>query len=59
MKKVLLVLCISAAFYACGGGSKQGSADSSAAANQSAKAAESSADTNATKTGANDNGVAI
>jgi cytochrome c len=51
MKKVLLFLFISAALTACGGNSKSGGADSSAAANQTAKAAQSDADTNANKTG--------
>jgi cytochrome c len=52
MKKVFIVLCISAVITACGGGSKTGSADSTAAANQTAKQSETSVDTNATKTGA-------
>jgi len=51
MKKVFIVLCISAVITACGGGSKSGSADSTAAANETAKSAESNADTNANKTG--------
>jgi cytochrome c len=51
MKKVFLVLSICAVISACGGNTKQGSADSASAANQTAKAAESEADTNATKTG--------
>ena len=51
MKKVFIVLCISAVITACGGGSKSGSADSTAAANETAKASESSVDTNANKTG--------
>ena len=58
MKKVLIVLGISAAMLsACGGSSKTGSADSTAAANQTAKASESSVDTNANKTGTEDNGT--
>lgn len=52
MKKVFIVLCISAVITACGGNSKNGNADSTAAANQTAKQSESSADTNANKTGA-------
>ena len=59
MKKVFIVLCISAVISACGGNSKTGSADSTAAANQTAKASESSADTNANKTGTEDSGVAL
>jgi cytochrome c len=52
MKKVFVVLCISAALAACGGSkSGSGSADSTSASNETAKAAESNADTNATKTG--------
>jgi cytochrome c len=52
MKKIFIVLCISAVITACGGSSKTGnSTDTPAAANQAAKAAESSADTNAGKTG--------
>jgi cytochrome c len=51
MKKVFILLCISAVISACGGGSKTGSSDSTTAANQTAKEAESSADTNANKTG--------
>lgn len=51
MKKVFIVLCISAVITACGGGSKSGSADSTTAANETAKSAESNADTNANKTG--------
>lgn len=51
MKKVFLALCISAAISACGGSSKTGTADSTNAANQTAKQSESSTDTNANKTG--------
>ncbi len=52
MKKVFIVLCISAVITACGGSSKTGnSTDTPGAANQTAKAAESNADTNANKTG--------
>lgn len=59
MKKVFAILFISAAISACGGGTKQGSADSTAAANQTAKDAESSVDTNANKTGTEDSGVSV
>ncbi|GAC1311563.1 MAG: hypothetical protein NVSMB24_31330 [Mucilaginibacter sp.] len=51
MKKVFVALCISAAISACGGSSKTGNADSTNAANQTAKQSESSTDTNANKTG--------
>jgi cytochrome c len=51
MKKVFGILLISAVITACGGSSKSGSGDSTAAANQTAKAAEPNADTNANKTG--------
>ncbi|MDB5130537.1 MAG: hypothetical protein JWR02_286 [Mucilaginibacter sp.] len=51
MKKVFAVLCISAVISACGGGTKTGTADSTNAANQTAKQSESSADTNVNKTG--------
>jgi cytochrome c len=59
MKKVLIVLCvgIAVAISACGGGAKQGTSDSTAAANQTAKESESSVDTNATKTGTEDAGA--
>jgi cytochrome c len=57
MKKVFLVLSICAALAACGGGTKQGNSDSTAAANQTAKASESSVDTNANKTGVEDSGA--
>jgi cytochrome c len=49
MKKVFIVLFISAVITACGG-SKSGT-DGSTGANETAKAAESSVDTNANKTG--------
>ena len=51
MKKVFLVLSICAVISACGGNSKSGSSDTAAGANQTAKAAEPNADTNANKTG--------
>ncbi|HWZ13946.1 MAG TPA: c-type cytochrome [Mucilaginibacter sp.] len=51
MKRVFVALCISAAISACGGSSKTGTADSTNAANQTAKQSESSTDTNANKTG--------
>lgn len=51
MKKVFAVLFISAVITACGGSSKTGTADSTNAANQTAKQSESNADTNANKTG--------
>jgi len=54
MKKVFIVLCISAVITACGGSSKSGDSDSIAGANQTAKAAESDADTNANKIGNED-----
>jgi len=57
MKKVFVVLCISAVITACGGNSKTGSADSTAAANQTAKQSESSTDTNANKTGTETSGA--
>jgi cytochrome c len=57
MKKVFAVLCISAVITACGGSSKTGSGDSTAAANQTAKQSESSADTNANKTGTEASGT--
>jgi cytochrome c len=59
MKKVFIVLCISATLAACGGSSKSGSGDSSTTANETAKAAESNADTNATKTGTESAGGAL
>jgi cytochrome c len=59
MKKVLLVLGISLALAACGGGTKQGGTDSTSAANQTAKEAESSVDTNANKTGTENSGTAV
>jgi len=57
MKKVFVVLCISAVISACGGNSKSGSADSTTAANQTAKQSESSTDTNANKTGTETSGA--
>jgi cytochrome c len=57
MKKVLLVLGISMALAACGGGTKQGSTDSTASANQTAKESESSVDTNSNKIGTEDSGT--
>jgi cytochrome c len=57
MKKVFVVLCISAVITACGGNSKTGTADSTAAANQTAKQSESSTDTNANKTGTETSGA--
>jgi len=59
MKKVFVVLSICAVISACGGGSKSGTSDSTAAANQTAKTSESSADTNANKTGTESSGTAI
>ena len=56
MKKVFIVLAISAVITACGGNSKTGASDSTAAANQTAKSAESSADTNANKIGTESSG---
>ncbi|WP_428330820.1 c-type cytochrome [Mucilaginibacter sp.] len=51
MKKIFIVLAICAVITACGGSSKPGDGDSTTAANQTAKSAETNADTNATKTG--------
>ncbi|WP_183559130.1 c-type cytochrome [Mucilaginibacter sp. SP1R1] len=54
MKKAFFILCISAVVTACGGNSSDkstGGSDSTNAANQTAKATNSDADTNATKTG--------
>lgn len=53
MKKAFFILCISVAVSACGGSSSstKGGSDSTAAADQTAKATSSDADTNATKTG--------
>ena len=59
MKKVFVILSICAIITACGGNSKTGSSDSSAAANQTAKQQETSADTNANKTGTESSGVAL
>ena len=59
MKKVFIVLGISVVLSACGGSAKKGSADSSAASNQTAKEQESSADTNANKIGTEDSGAAM
>ena len=56
MKKVFILLAISGALTACGGNSKSGGSDSTAAANQTAKQAESSTDTNANKTGTESSG---
>jgi cytochrome c len=58
MKKVFIVLSICAVITACGGGSKSGTSDSTAAANQTAKTSESSVDTNANKTGTENSGAA-
>lgn len=43
MKKVLIVLCISAAFYACGGGGKSTGSDSSATGGSDTSAAKPAA----------------
>ena len=51
MKKIILVLAVCSVIAACGGNSKSGSADSTTAANQTAKQQEPNADTNANKTG--------
>ena len=52
MKKVFIILCISAVVTACGGSKSAGSSsDSTTAANETAKSAETNADTNANKTG--------
>ncbi|AYL94806.1 c-type cytochrome [Mucilaginibacter celer] len=52
MKKVFIILGISAIFAACGGNSStKGGADSASGANQAAKAANSDADTVVAKTG--------
>ena len=59
MKKVFIVLCISAVITACGGSSKKGSNDSLTYNDQSAKSAESNADTNANKTGTEPAGGAL
>jgi cytochrome c len=60
MKKVFIVLCISAVITACGGSkSGSGSSDSTSATNQTAKASESDADTNANKTGTENNGTSL
>lgn len=56
MKKVFIVLAISAVITACGGNSKTGTSDSTAAANQTAASAQSNADTNANKTGTETSG---
>jgi cytochrome c len=56
MKKVFAILLICATITACGGNSKSGGgADSSKAADQSAIAQQPNADTNANKSGANNN----
>ena len=57
MKRVFALVLISAALAACGGNSKSGSTDSTAAANQTAKESESSVDTNANKTGTENSGT--
>jgi cytochrome c len=57
MKKVFIILSICSVITACGGNSKTGSADSAAAANQTAKQQESSADTNANKIGTESSGA--
>lgn len=59
MKKVLIILSICAIITACGGNSKTGSSDSSAAANQTAKQQETNADTNTNKTGTESSGLAL
>ncbi|HEY4326898.1 MAG TPA: c-type cytochrome [Mucilaginibacter sp.] len=51
MKKVFIILGICSVLAACGGNTKSGSADSTAAANQTAKEQQSDADTNANKIG--------
>jgi cytochrome c len=53
MKKVFFILCISAVVTACGGNSSKnaGGSDSTNASNQTAKAANSDADTVVAKTG--------
>jgi cytochrome c len=58
MKKVFVILCICAVITACGGSSKTGSADSTTAANQTAKQSETNADTNANKIGTEPAGAA-
>ena len=58
MKKAFFILLISAAVSACGGNSSnsKGGSDSTMAANQTAKAVNSDADTNITKTGTESTG---
>ncbi|MDN3547012.1 c-type cytochrome [Mucilaginibacter aquaedulcis] len=58
MKKAFFILCISAVVTACGGSSsdKSGGTDSTQAANQTAKASNSDADTVVSKTGAEPTG---
>jgi cytochrome c len=57
MKKAFFILCISAVVTACGGSSSnKGGTDSTQAANQTAKATNSDADTTVTKTGAEPTG---
>lgn len=52
MKRIFAILVICAAMASCGGSNKSGgSKDSTTAANQTAKAQESDADTNSTKIG--------
>jgi cytochrome c len=60
MKKAFFILCISAVVTACGGSSsdKSGGTDSTQAANQTAKASNSDADTVVSKTGAEPTGGA-
>jgi len=57
MKKAFAILFIGAVLSSCGGGAKQGSGDSTAAANETAKSAESNVDTNVNKTGGEGAGV--
>lgn len=59
MKKVFIVLVISAVITACGGNSKSGGSDSTSAANQTAKQTESSTDTDANKIGTESSGSSM
>jgi cytochrome c len=59
MKKVFLILGICAVMAACGGSTKTGTADSTQAANETAKTSETSADTNSNKTGTEDSGATL
>jgi len=60
MKKLFIVLCIAAVISACGGSSKSGSGtDTTAGANQTAKAVETNVDTNANKIGTENTGGAL